>query len=333
VSRPELGTTRAAAAGGRSPYGRPIVKPPVWTPEIPLYFFSGGLGGGSAGLAFAAGLRGDDELARRAWAISLGALSVSPLLLISDLGVPSRFFNMLRVFKVTSPMSVGSWLLVASSATTGVAALHAWTGRLAAPARVCRPAAAALGMPLSTYTGALVANTAVPAWHEARHELPFLFAAGAAASAGASAVMAVPPRHAAAARRLTLLAVAAELLAGLVVERRAGRLHDAYSEGRAGLFSRAARVLTVAGAVVVAARGRSRRGALAGGALVNAGALCKRWNVFQAGRQSAADPDHTAVPQRERIARGETAGSVRRLPAAATGRPRQRTVGTSPSPP
>jgi formate-dependent nitrite reductase membrane component NrfD len=98
-------------------------------------------------------------------------------------------------------MSVGSWLLVASSATTGVATVHAWTGRLPGPARVCRPAAAVLGMPLSTYTGALVANTAVPAWHETRHVLPFLFAAGAGASAGAAAVIAVPPRHAAAARR------------------------------------------------------------------------------------------------------------------------------------
>jgi formate-dependent nitrite reductase membrane component NrfD len=295
-----------------------MIKPPVWTPEIPLYFYTGGLGGASAGLAFAAGLRGDDELARRAWAISLAALSVSPLLLISDLGVPSRFLRMLRVFKVTSPMSVGSWLLVGASGATGVAAAHAWTGRLAAPARWCRPAAAVLGMPVSTYTGALVANTAVPAWHEARHVLPFLFAAGAAASAGATAMMAVPPRHATAARRLTLVGAAAELIAGLVVERRVGQLHDAYSEGRAGRFGKAARALTVAGAVVVAARGRSRRGAVAGGVLVNAAALCKRWNVFEAGRQSAADPDHTALPQRQRIARGDTDGSARRRPAGTT---------------
>ena len=94
-----------------------------------------------------------------------------------------------------------------------------------------------------------------------------------------------------------------------------GRLDEvdypAYTKGRAGLLSKAARALTVAGAGVVVARGRSRRGAVAGGALVNAGALCKRWNVFQAGRQSAADPDHTTVPQRERIARGETDGSSR----------------------
>ena len=110
-------------------------------------------------------------------------MGVSPLLLISDLGYPSRFLNMLRMFKVTSPMSVGSWVLVGSGTATAVAAAHAWTGLLPGPARVARPAAALLGLPLSTYTAALIANTAVPVWHEARAELPVMFAAGGATSA------------------------------------------------------------------------------------------------------------------------------------------------------
>src|SRR5437763_2256642 len=91
------------AAG--SYYGNPVIKEPVWKPEIPWYFFFGGLGGASAGLAWLAGLRGNRTLARRAWGVALFGTGMSPALLISDLGKPSRFLYMLRMFKVTSPMS------------------------------------------------------------------------------------------------------------------------------------------------------------------------------------------------------------------------------------
>jgi Polysulphide reductase, NrfD len=86
----------------RSYHGQPVIKEPTWTWEVPTYFFTGGMGGASAGLAYLAGLRGNDVLARRAWAASLGAIGVSPVFLISDLGRPARFLNMLRMFKVTS---------------------------------------------------------------------------------------------------------------------------------------------------------------------------------------------------------------------------------------
>src|SRR5204863_488462 len=82
----------------------------------PFYFTTGGLGGASAALAYLVGLRGNRELARNAWAIAAIDVGISPALLISDLGKPSRFLNMLRMFKVTSPMSVGTWLLSASGA-------------------------------------------------------------------------------------------------------------------------------------------------------------------------------------------------------------------------
>src|SRR5439155_1354298 len=140
-----------------------------------------GMGGASAGLAYACELRGAPVLAQRAWAVALAGVGVSPALLISDLGKPSRFLNMLRMFKVTSPMSVGSWVLACSGAATGISALSSLSGRLRRPAMLAKPAAAMLGMPLASYTGGLIAQTAVPAWHEARRELPALFAAGAAA--------------------------------------------------------------------------------------------------------------------------------------------------------
>jgi hypothetical protein len=263
-------------------YGRPVLKPPVWKPEIPFYLFSGGLGGASAGLAFLADASGNEELGRRAWAIALGGVAASPVLLISDLGVSSRFFNMLRLFKVTSPMSVGSWLLLASGGATTAAAADAWTAVVPVPfGRVARAAAAALGLPLATYTAALLSNTAVPVWHEARGLLPFVFAGSAAASAGAAATT-----------------------AGLTaMEHRLGELGEPYREGAAGTLKRAAEALTASGAAVVAGLGRRRAGAVAGGALLLAGAVCERWSIFRAGFQSAADPKYTVDPQRARLGR------------------------------
>ena len=298
-------------------YGQPVIKEPVWTPEIPIYFFTGGLAGASAGLAQLAELRGNDELARRAWAAALAGVAASPLLLISDLGKPARFLNMLRMFKVTSPMSVGSWILSASGATTAVAATRAWTGLFPRTGRAAGGAAAALGLPLSTYTAALIANTAVPVWHEARSTLPLVFASGAAASAGAVAVAATPERHAAPARRLALGAAVAELATVELMERRLGKLGEPYRQGAAGRLSKLGKALTLAGAAVVAARaGRSRAAAVTGGALLAAGGLAERFGIFRAGFQSAADPAYVVGPQRERVAGGEARGAARRHASA-----------------
>jgi hypothetical protein len=295
----------------RSYYGQPVIKRPVWKWEIPWYFFSGGLGGGSAGLAYLAQIRGNDVLARRAWAAALAGLAVSPGLLISDLGKPRRFLNMLRVFKVSSPMSVGSWILSGAGSATGVAAVNAWTGAFEGAATVAQPAAALLGLPVSTYTGALVADTAIPVWHEARWALPFLFGAGAAASAGAASAAATPPRYAAPARRLALLGVAGETLVSKLMERQLGELGSTYREGQAGKLNRLADALTVAGGLVLASLGRRRSAACAGGGLVLAGAAAKRWAVFKAGFHSAADQAHTVGPQRRRIREGRTRGAER----------------------
>jgi len=300
----------------RSYYGQPVIKEPIWTPEIPWYFFAGGLGGASAGLAWLAGARGNQVLARRAWLLAAGGVGASPLLLISDLGRPARFLNMLRMFKVTSPMSVGSWILVGSGATTGAATLHALTGRLPGVARLARPVAALLGLPLASYTGALIAQTAVPVWHEARRDLPALFAAGGAASAGAAATMLTPIAWAGPARRLAVMGSAAELLTIPLMEHRLGDLGEPYHSGVAGAYGQLARGLTVAGSLLLAARaGRSRRAAVVGGGLVLAGALCERWSVFKAGFQSARDPKYTVEPQRWRVETGAARGASRRAAA------------------
>jgi hypothetical protein len=290
-------------------YGQPVLKEPTWTPEIPFYLFFGGLAGGSALLAYVAELDGNDVLARRAWGAAMLGGSISPPLLISDLGVPRRFLNMLRMFKVTSPMSVGSWVLVGAGPANAISAITTWTGRFPLVGAVAKPSAAVLGLPLATYTGALLSQTSIPVWHEARRHLPFVFAAGAAMSAGAAAVVATPVEHAGPARRLALIGCLGELVSVQLMEHRLGDQADPYHGKGAEGFTRGARVLTAAGAVAIAGTaGRSRAGAVLGGSLVLAGALAERWSVFKAGFLSAADPKHVVEPQRrrirERLARG-----------------------------
>ncbi len=310
-------TGGAATSEPQSSYhGQPVIKAPVWTPEIPLYFFTGGMAGASAGLATLAGLRGNDVLGRRAWAVALANVLLSPALLISDLGRPQRFLNMLRMFKVTSPMSVGSWILSGSGATTALAALGAFSPLFPRTTRAARAGAALLGLPLSTYTAALIANTAVPVWHEARRELPFVFGAGAALSAGAGALIITPLEHAAPARRLALAGAVAELAGEELMERRLGPpFQDVYEEGAPHRYKRISQAAISTGAALVAWRGsRHRAAAAVGGALMCAGALATRWSIFTAGHASAMDPHHTVGPQRARIDRGERTGAARREP-------------------
>jgi formate-dependent nitrite reductase membrane component NrfD len=302
--RPALGATRTPGEHGTSPYGRPVIKEPTWTPEIPMYLYVGGLAGASAALALVCELAGDDALARRAWATAFLGSVVSPALLISDLGVPRRFLHMLRVVKVTSPMSVGSWVLAAFGTATAPAAAHALLGRrLGRIGRGAQVASGTLGLPLASYTAALLANTSVPAWHEARRELPFVFVAGAATSAGAALVTVTPIRDAGPARRLALGGAVAEIAMTQTMERRlsAAGVAAPYHEGAAGTLSKAALALTAAGGALLAARGRRSRAAAAGaGALLTAGAMAERWAIFRAGFQSAARPQDTIGPQRRR---------------------------------
>ena len=113
-------------------YGRPILNAPVWrSPDIPGYLFLGGLAGGSSLLAAGAQLTGRPALARASKAArGRRDLPVAWPALVHDLGRPARFVNMLRVFKVTSPMSVGSWILSGYVPAAGAAAACALTGRL-----------------------------------------------------------------------------------------------------------------------------------------------------------------------------------------------------------
>jgi formate-dependent nitrite reductase membrane component NrfD len=296
----------------RSYYGRPIIKEPTWTWEIPTYFFTGGLAGASAVLSSAARVSGNETLARRALYIGALADLVSPVLLISDLGRPERFHHMLRVIKVTSPMSLGSWVLLVSGGASTTAALLQLLDKLR-PVRIAASIAAALaGPPLATYTGVLVADTAIPVWHEGRHELPWIFGASAAASAGAAASIFTPTRDAGPARRVAVVGVLAEGALMQAMELRLGKVGEVYHQGAAGKLSWAAKGLSVGGAALLAKRGRkSRTSAVVGGAMVCAGELCLRWAVFKAGFQSARDPKYVVESQRRRIRQDGTKATTK----------------------
>ena len=283
-------------------YGRPVIKPPVWKPQVPWYFFTGGLTGAASTFALAAELAGHQRLARRTWSVAMLAGTANPALLITDLGRPERFLNMLRVFKVTSPMSIGSWVVAASGATNGIATAARVLGVMPRIGAAARVGAGATGLPMATYTAVLIANTAVPAWHEARHELPFLFAASAAASAGAAASIATPRADARPARRLAVLGALGAQAAAVAMERRLGPLAVAYRDGEARRYRTLARGLMLGGAALVGlAGGRSRTAAGAGGLAVLGGAAAERWSVFKAGVQSARDPHQTVALQRTRM--------------------------------
>ncbi len=307
----------------RSYYEQPIVKPPVWTWEIPWYFFAGGMAGASAPLAWAAGTMGNETLARRAWAAAMAGVVVSPALLISDLGRPERFLNMLRVFKVTSPMSVGSWILSVNGALIAPAALGAFWKRGPRVLRAAGPLAAIAGPGLSTYTAVLIANSAIPVWSEARRQLPFLFAAGSAASAGGVATILTPAAAAGPARRLAIAGGAAELAVAQAMERSLGTAGEPYHGGTAGRLSKAAQAMTAAGTAMLAL-GRRRRGiARAGAGLLVAGAACERWAIYKAGFASAGDPAYTVGPQRDRLERSPDGGAAGQ-PSGSTGKPASR---------
>ena len=296
------GSITAVGTTMESYYGKPIVKEPVWKAEIPWYLFTGGVAGGASVLHGLARIAGNHRLARSCLYIGAVADAVSPVLLISDLGRPERFLNMLRVFKVTSPMSVGSWILVASSGASNTAAALEALGILRPVKWLAEAASFVTGPPLATYTGALLANTAIPVWSEARDELPWVFGASAAASAGAAATVFTPADAAGPARRAAIAGVAVELGLVQAMERKLGFVGEVYKQGAAGRYGRVSKLCTAAGAGLLALRGkRSRAAAVTGGALVLAGELALRWSVFKAGFQSARDPRYTVRPQKERL--------------------------------
>ncbi|GAC58207.1 hypothetical protein GOHSU_35_00010, partial [Gordonia hirsuta DSM 44140 = NBRC 16056] len=310
-------------------YGHPVVKPPPWEWPVGAYLFLGGVAGGSALLGAGAQLTDRPALRRNTRLAGLGAAGLGAVALVADLGRPERALHMMRTFKVTSPMSVGSWILSGYSLLIGVAAadeVDRMTGdRL--PLGPLRPVlrasqtsaglgAGLLGAPLATYTAVLLGDTAMPTWNAMHRDLPFVFAGSAALAAGGLAMVTTPVGQAGPARTLAVLGVAGEVTATRWMQQRMDPVAaEPLHAGTPGRLLRIAEVLAVAGgagalaATAVAAKDGARRGgwkaralsAVAGTALLAASA-CTRFGIFQAGLDSAADPRYTIEPQRRRLA-------------------------------
>jgi DMSO reductase anchor subunit len=262
----------------------------VWEElDIAGYLFTGGLSGACAIVAAGADLTGRPALARRSRLGATAAIGVSLAALVHDLGRPARFLNMLRVFKPTSPMSVGVWILVVYTPLTAAAAASDVLGIAPRTGRAAGVGAAVLGSAVASYTAALISDTAVPAWHDGHRELPFLFVSSAAAAGAGFGLLFGPRDEVGPVRRLAVLGAVGELAAEWALERRLGMVAATLHQQKR---LKAAKALTAFGALASHTR--------TGGAALIAGSALTRFGIFAAGMASARDPKYTVEPQRSR---------------------------------
>ena len=275
-------------------YGLPLLKEPVWTWEVPAYFFVGGAAGAAAVVAAAAQVTGaDDDLVRDArWVAAAGAVLSGPLL-VADLGRRARFLNMLRVFKVQSPMSVGAWTLTAFGAASSAAAFADLVRRKTGlPVTLIADAAGLLagatGLGMATYTGVLIGATSIPAWSSQVRLLPIHF--GASGLASAVSILELMGRSERALNVLGLTPAIVETAIGIAIESSAEVATEPLRRGATGWTMRAAGFFS--GPVPLVLRmlgGRSRRHRRAAAACSLLGSLITRIAWIEAGRASARD--------------------------------------------
>jgi formate-dependent nitrite reductase membrane component NrfD len=286
-------------------YGQPVVKPPVWTWEIPIYFFMGGIAGMSAVIASGAVIFHHVDLARAAmWLAAIAGAILSPILLIMDLGRPRLFLNMLRVFKYRSPMSVGSWIVASFGACTipGFIALelhtlHLFTGAMDQLLRIAAGllifGSAIFGTLLATYTGVLIGATAIPAWFLHRTLLPIHF--GIAGLGSAAALLELLGHRIAPLNAIGFFAAAVEsaLLVWLTIDKH-GAADRAIHEHRSGWLIRIGEILT--GPLALVLRLFSFVPFAAISFLI--GALVSRFGWIAVGKVSGSDPESVFAAER-----------------------------------
>jgi hypothetical protein len=279
-------------------YGIPMLKEPQWTWEVPLYFFVGGAAGAASIIATVARLRdADPELIRSARWVAAAGGAISPVLLISDLGRPARFINMLRVFKLQSAMNVGAWTLAAFSTFAGAAAFANFVRDHfgdSLPVRLLENAsgvtASGMGAILSTYTGVLIGATAIPVWNENVSTLPHHFAASGVNSA--VSILELMGHNNRSLNHLGMAASLFEVYQGIALETRRTRANEPVHKGRSGAIVRAGG--TLSGPVPLVLRllyaitgNNGFRRAASWSSL--AGSLLTRYGWIDAGHASAKD--------------------------------------------
>lgn len=308
-------------------YGRAIVKPLPWKHEIPAYLFLGGIAAGSGIIAAGAAATGQEVLRRNSRYTAMVGVALSGGALVADLGRPSRFLNMMRTVKLTSPMSVGTWILSGYAAFAGVATAAEVAravpvtegGVLDLAKRALRvvetPATAGQALfapPLAAYTAVLLSDTVTPVWFESRHQLPFVFVGSAAMASGGVQMILSPTRESSGARRFALIGAATDLVAMRRLEEHLDELElsEPLETGSAGRMLRLATALTVAGGLGTLLSGRSRVVAIASGTALAAASALTRFGMVEAGMVSAKDPKYTVGPQKRRLEERRSSGTV-----------------------
>jgi formate-dependent nitrite reductase membrane component NrfD len=291
-----VGSPFPKPASGVSYQGNPVLKPPTWTWQVPLYFFVGGVGGISAVIALAAHLFGNAGLLRAGlWIGFLGALVSAPLL-IADLGRPARFLNMLRVFKWRSAMSVGAWTLAKFSSAVGLAVVcHELilagdgNGFLVVLEWLAEISAALSGLILASYTSVLLSVTAIPVWSENRRLIPVVFLTGGLGSA--AGVLELLGFLIPVTQFIGIVASAVETLVAIMIELRGRYVDRPLREGVIGWLTRAGAAL--AGPMSLLLRifwGHSSVARFVAAVCFIIGALISRYAWIGAGRVSSRDP-------------------------------------------
>jgi len=284
----------------KSYYDRPLLKGPHWGSNVVTYLFLGGIMGGLGLISLLSDDRPEPEMKKlrkisRYTAFALAA--INPPILISHLGRPERFLNMLRIVKLKSPMSLGVWGLVLYSGAAGANALR----ELADDGVV--PIQALLGAFMAGYTGVLISATAIPLWAAGKRHIPAFSVCSGAASASALATLLstlqgnheVIPRL----ERLEMAASALEIVSIADFRRRGGAVTAPLFEGRVG---KRLRDFTILGGIVVPFALNAIGGAvklpksidalrsIAASTLTLIGGYVLRESLIEAGKISANDP-------------------------------------------
>jgi formate-dependent nitrite reductase membrane component NrfD len=285
-------------------YRLPLLKEPVWIWSVPAYFYLGGVAGGCAVLA--AALPGKKKFASLAsWCrfLAFAGVTAGPAFLTWDLGRMTRFLNMLRVFRPSSPMSIGSWSLVG----TGMMATLSLLLGDKAP-RPVRYGTALGGVMVAGYTGVLLGNTANPLWLNKRRLLPPLFISSAVAStAGALELLPLNQHEEEVVQRFGMVGKVGEAAAMMAMERRTPENREAVygvEKGRGGLLWNAAKAALVAGVVLDLIPSKSPARRKASGVFTTLGAICLRYALLETGKDAAREPQAVIGPQRQRMQRG-----------------------------
>lgn len=283
-------------------YGQPLLKEPQWTQLIPFYFFVGGASGALGVIGSLADVIGRDrDLARTARWMAFGGASLSGVLLVTDLGRPKRFLNMLRVFKPQSAMSMGSWVFsgfaASASALSFADALRAINVD-GIPAKLAsafgRTGSVLFGMPFHNYTGVLIGATAIPVWNSHVRSLPREFGMSGLQSAVSLLELAGYERRTSL-NVLGLLSAGTETAEFASAMSKKTEVSKPLKRGRSGLLVTAGSMLSgpipialrVASMFAGEKRGKSlRRMAAWSGVL---GSVCLRYGWVQAGSASARD--------------------------------------------